>query len=363
MPVLQTSVIDNWLSDIFSAAGCPSDEARLIAENLVDADASGHPSHGIVRVPRYIDYIASKTVRPSCEYEVITKSGNLLLLDGQFSFGQVLGHHLVAEAEKLVTDTGLAMIGLRHAGHLGRIGAWAEFLADKGYVSIHFVNVAGSRIVAPFGSKQACLSTAPVAIGVPNEQGHFILDFATSRVAEGKILVSQKTGSKLPADAMVDGDGHDSDVPATIYGATAQSDVPDPRAGEGAIQTFGEHKGSGLGIACELLAGALTGSGTNAKDSSFCNGMLSIVMDGSRWEQHGSSSATIAAEINDYITMVRRSAPRQEGQTVMVPGDKERMLRAKAQQDGINLDNNIYAHLERISAQFSVQTPYSPISG
>ena len=357
MPLLQTTVIENWLSEMFTAAGCPSDEAKMIAENLVDADASGHPSHGIVRVPRYIDYIASKTVRPGCEYEVITKSGNLLLLDGKFSFGQVLGHHLIKEADTLVAETGLAMIGLRHAGHLGRIGAWAEYLADKGYVSIHFVNVAGSRIVAPFGSKQACLSTAPVAIGVPNENGHFILDFATSRVAEGKILVSQKTGSKLPSDAMVDGKGNDSDVPETIYGATAQSDVPDPRAGEGAIQTFGEHKGSGLGIACELLAGALTGSGTNAKDSSFCNGMLSIVMDASRWDAQGASAGAISAEINDYIDMVRRSAPRQQGQSVMVPGDKERMLRANAQKDGIDLDNNIYAHLERISAQLDIQTP------
>jgi len=357
MHIVSCTVIEDWLSEIFTKAGCPSSEARLIAENLVDADASGHPSHGIVRVPRYIDYIASKTVQPACNYEIITRSGNLVLLDGQFSFGQVLGHHLVAEADRLASDTGLAMIGLRHAGHLGRIGAWAEYLAEKGYISIHFVNVAGSRIVAPFGSKQACLSTAPVAIGVPNSDGHFILDFATSRVAEGKILVSQKTGSKLPPDAMVDGEGQDSDVPATIYGATATADVPDPRAGAGAIQTFGEHKGSGLGIACELLAGALTGSGTNAKDSAFCNGMLSIVMDAGRWEQDNSGTGAIAAEIHAYISMVRQSAPRTAGQTVMVPGDKERMLRAQAQSDGIKLDENIFSHLVRISQQFNINTP------
>ena len=357
MPILSSAVIDDWLSEIFTAAGCPASEARLIAENLVDADASGHPSHGIVRVPRYIDYIANQTVRPACTYEVITQSGNLMLLDGQFSFGQVLGHHLVDEADRLASETGLAMIGLRHAGHLGRIGAWAEYLAEKGYISIHFVNVAGSRIVAPFGSKEACLSTAPVAIGVPNSDGDFILDFATSRVAEGKILVSQKTGSHLPPDAMVDGQGQDSDLPATIYGETAEADVPDPRAGSGAIQTFGEHKGSGLGIACELLAGALTGSGTNAKDSAFCNGMLSIVMDAERWEQGNGSTASIASEIHAYISMVRGSAPREAGQRVLVPGDKERMLRAQAQSDGICLDENIYSHLVSISRQFDVQTP------
>ena len=122
------------------------------------------------------------------------------LFDGQYSFGQVLGHHVVREACEIVQSEGLALIGLRHAGHLGRIGGWAELLADQGLISLHFVNVAGSRIVAPFGGREAQLSTAPIAIGVPRfldsgESDHFILDFATSRVAEGKILVSLKTGT------------------------------------------------------------------------------------------------------------------------------------------------------------------------
>ena len=355
MTVFEMKRITNWLSNIFTAAGCPENEALQIAENLVDADASGHASHGIVRVPRYIDYIRTGTVRPKCSFEILNQSGNLILIDGQFSFGQVLGHHVVEQAISLARQTGLAMIGLRHAGHLGRIGAWAEMLADNQLVSLHFVNVAGSRIVAPFGGKEAVLSTAPIAIGVPDKAGHFILDFATSRVAEGKILVSQKTGTSLPSDAMVDGKGADSDLPSTIYGKTAESNVPDPRAGEGAIQTFGQHKGSGLGLACELLAGALTGSGTNATEKAFCNGMLSIVMDPQRWENEHQS--TIADEISDYVTMVRQSAPRKHGEAVLVPGDKERQLRANCAQKGISLDQTIVQQLVDISAELEVETP------
>ena len=86
----------------------------------------------------------------------------------------------------MVAADGLALIGLRNAGHLGRIGGWAELLAEAGLTSIHFVTVAGSRIVAPFGGRKARISTAPIAIGMPQEAGnHFILDFASSRVAEG----------------------------------------------------------------------------------------------------------------------------------------------------------------------------------
>ena len=79
------------ISQLFSVAGCPGEEARLIAIHLVEADASGHPSHGIVRVPRYMDYIKQQKVRPVCAYTTLMSSGSLRLFDGQYSFGQVLG--------------------------------------------------------------------------------------------------------------------------------------------------------------------------------------------------------------------------------------------------------------------------------
>ena len=356
--LIRTTEITTWLTDIFIAAGCPSEEAHLIAVHLVDADASGHPSHGIVRVPRYIDYIREGTVRPVCAYETLVELETLCLIDGQYSFGQVLGHHVVNRAETMCHKNGLGIIALRNAGHLGRIGGWAELLADKGLISVHFVTVAGSRIVAPFGGKQARISTAPVAIGVPhltknNETQHFILDFATSRVAEGKILVSQKTGSALPADAMVDKTGMDSQIPATIYGETATTNVPDPRAGEGAIQTFGQHKGSGLGLACELLAGALTGAGTNAHDRPFCNGMLSIILDPERLN----TDDQIASEIADFITSIRQTAPRKPEQPVLIPGDPERAKRADASRQGIELNATIAEQLKAISDGLGVSVP------
>lgn len=139
----------DWLKSIFTVAGCPEEEAVMIGTHLVDADASGHASHGIARVPRYIDYIKQGHVRPVCEAVTLMQQGPLLLVDGQYSFGQVLGHQIVDKAVELTAEHGLALIGLRNAGHLGRIGGWAEELADKNLISIHFVTVAGSCIVAP----------------------------------------------------------------------------------------------------------------------------------------------------------------------------------------------------------------------
>lgn len=348
------TIIKDWLAAIFTAASVPAEEARLISDHLVDADASGHASHGIVRVPRYIEYIEKDMVRPVCQTKTLLHQGPLMLIDGQYSFGQVLGHKVIDDATRLVHAHGIALIGLRHAGHLGRIGAWAELFADRGLSSVHFVTVTGSAIVAPFGAREARLSTAPVTIGIPHQDDdHFILDFATSLVAEGKILVSQKTGTPLPPQAMVDQAGKDSDDPVTLYGNTAFQDVPDPTAGTGAIQTFGAHKGSGLGLACELLAGALTGSGTNAKTRPFCNGMLSIVFD----SEHFDTEQIMQAEIHDFITSIRQAAPRETGGHVLIPGDKERQSRAKMAKEGVPLDEAILSDLIALSHKFDVAIP------
>ncbi len=348
----------DWLEAIFTAAGCPAGEAALIAAHLVDADMSGHPSHGIVRTARYLEWIEQGKMQAVARVSVITRSDPLALLDGHFSFGQVLGHEVVGLATEMAGQNGLAVIGLRHAGHLGRIGAWAELLADRGLISIHFVTVAGSRIVAPFGAVRPCMSTAPVTIGVPHldargASDHFILDFATSRVAEGKVLVALKRGGTLPADAIVDGEGRDSADPRDLYGSTADAPVPNPRMGAGALQAMGEHKGSGLGLACELLAGALTGAGTNAADHPFCNGMLSIVLDPARFAGDGG----IRAEVDAFIASIRAATPRDPARPVLIPGDPERSRRRICAAEGVPLEEGLIESLRAVSSRLGVGPP------
>ena len=157
---------------------------------------------------------------------------------------------------------------------------------------------------------------------------------------------------------MVDETGADSDYPVTIYGETATSGVPNPRGGTGAIQTFGEHKGSGLGLACELLAGALTGSGTNAHEMPFCNGMLSIVFDPTKFDQGNG----MRQEVEDFVTSIRNSAPRHQDQPVLMPGDPERIKRRVARMNGIELGQSICDQLTEISTELGVAIP-NPLGG
>lgn len=331
--VVNTGKLAGLLCAILEKAGCAGPEARIVADHLVDASARGHDSHGVVRISRYVQWLRDGTIHANRPLAVVADLGVLVHLDGQSGMGQRLAKEAVDMAIDRARTHGTGIIALRHAGHVGRIGAYAEQAADAGLVSVHFVNVAGSRIVAPFGAAEAACSTAPVAIGVPNAGGDdFILDFATSVVAEGKVLVAARGGKPVPEDALVDGDGQRTSDPAALYGETLGDAVPDPRAGAGALRTMGEHKGSGLALACELLAGALTGNGTNKAESGvFGNGYVAILIDPARLDDRGG----FGAEVRDYIAFVRGCRPAAGVEKVLIPGDPERARRAAALRDGL----------------------------
>jgi len=309
---------------IFQAAGGSRAEALEIASNLVAANLAGHDSHGVFRIPRYLDWLKRGYLRFGQHISVITENTVMASLNGNDGFGQVLGREAVEFGLAKAQPTGLSLVALRHGGHLGRIGAWAELAAEAGYVSIHFVNVANSQLVAPYGGRERRMSTAPVAIGIPNgKDDHFILDFSTARSAEGKILVAYESGKAVPEGNLIDADGKFTTDPLALYGKVNEGAAPNPRGGSGALVAMGDHKGSGLALACELLAGVVTGSGTVGGGTQPWNGMLSIYIDPKMIDR----AQNFPAAVSGYIDFVRSCKPQASVEGVMVPGDPERRCR------------------------------------
>jgi len=355
--IVHADALTTFVHRIFVAAGADEPEAQAIAENLVAANLAGHDSHGVVRVPRYLQNVSRGQMHFGRSVEVMIDGDAFSLLDGHHGFGQVLGRQAVEIGIAKARTGGIAVIALRNAGHLGRIGAWAEMACAEKLVSVHFVNVARSMLVAPFGGAERRMSTAPIAIGVFNPQGDdFILDFATSKAAEGKVLVALKGGVEPPEGSLIDASGQPTRDPAALYGVVPEGTVPDPRRGPGALLAMGDHKGSGLALACELLAGALTGSGTSGPGEGTHNGMLSIYLAPDIFDDGHEFGRAVA----DYIEYVRAARPKDPAVPVMIPGDPERRARRQRLAEGVQLPGETWASLLAAAADVGLDQDEEP---
>jgi len=351
MVTLQVQNLIDFVADVFTCADSSPEEARRIATYLTTANLTGHDSHGVIRVPVYIRWKKMGSVVPNQNAEVVVDTPSLAVVDGRFGYGQTVGPQAVRVGIDKCKKAGLAAVALRNAGHIGRIGDWAEMAAAEGLVSVHFVNAAGSLLVAPFGGVEKRLSTAPYCVGIPRQgQDPIVLDFATSIVAEGKCLVASRGGKKLPKGALIDSDGTLSEDPAVLYGPYTPDGPRDHTKGTGAIRAFGEHKGSGLAIICELLGGALTGTGATAPNRRFANGMFAVYVD----PKVVDTSNFFDGEISRYVEFIKATKPVAGVEAVLIPGDPERKMRAERTKNGVPLPDDTWAAIVNTAREVGV---------
>jgi len=342
MPVVNADQLMDFVAQIFAQLGCSPEEAARIGRYLVNANLTGHDSHGVTRVPRYAAWKRDGHLMADQVPERVVDTPVIAILDGKFGFGQTIAPQAVRLGIEKCREHGLSAIGLRNSGHVGRVGEWAEMAAEAGIVSVHFVNVAGSVLVAPFGGVERRFSTAPVCIGMPHPGGlPVILDFATSLVAEGKVMVASQGGKKLPPDALVSADGQLSGDPHELYGEYGPGPARDHNKGTGAIRAFGEHKGSGLALMCELLGGALTGNGASNPDKKWSQGMFSFYIDPVRIDPQD----VLPAELSRFLSFVKGTKPIDPKAPVLLPGEPEARMRADHLANGVPLPNDTFEAL------------------
>ncbi len=349
---ITAQALTDLVTEIFEHTSCSDQESRRIADNLVDANLTGHDSHGVVRTGRYVDWLADGVQLPDQTLDVLIDEPTLMLVDGQYGMGQTVGPLAVELGIERADKHGLSIVALRKSGHLGRIGAFAEKAAAAGLVSMHIVNVASSQLVAPFGSRDRRMGTNPYAFGVPRPDGPPVIhDFATSIVAEGKTMVALHGGPSVPDNALVGPDGITGD-PSVLYDIQP-GQRPNASGGPGALRAMGEHKGSGLSVMCELLAGALTGTGTAGPgDVRFANGMLSIYIDPIRIDPDD----TFASGVTDYIDWFLAATPLDEADPVRLPGDRERERRVERELNGLHLPVDLWESIAQAARSVGVSS-------
>lgn len=322
---------------VIEKVGSDPAEAKAVADGLVGANLAGHDSHGVVLLQTYVESVNETGLQLNQHAKIVVDNGSSIVVDGQRGFGQVIAGEAMSFGIERARAHGLALVALRNSHHIGRVGQWAEQASAAGLISIHFVNaIERPPIVAPYRGSDSRFGTNPFVCGLPATNGEpVILDMATSGVANGKIRVARNKGEEVAPGLLIDEHGQPTTDPNVMFTDGVR----------GSMLPMGLHKGYGLAVICELLAGALTGGGVHQDDmnitNTIINNMLVIIIDPAQVAE----GDVFAPHVDAFTAWVKASPMADPDAPVLVPGDPERQMRADRLLDGIPLDENTWGQI------------------
>ncbi|KIN73493.1 malate/lactate/ureidoglycolate dehydrogenase [Sulfitobacter guttiformis] len=331
---------------ILAAASGNVAKAEKVAKRLVDANLTGHDSHGVGMIPAYVDGILAQQLHPDADAKIVEDKGPFLLVDGQYGFGHIVAEQAMNHAIERAKSNHFAVLSLRNSFHLGRLGDWGAMAAEAGFICILYANVQSPRpIVAPFGGSDARFVTNPYCTAIPatEKTPMFLLDMATSTIAMGKARVANLSGNEVPDGALIDAKGNPTNDPSVMF---------DDRGGS--LTTFGQHKGFGLALLGDILGGSFSGGGAYLPEreipASITNNMLAILIDP---DVFGMAEA-FGVDMDRYAQWVKSSPPAPGVDAVQFPGDPERKTAQTRRANGIPLDAGTMAQLSQAAVKANV---------
>jgi len=330
---------------ILMAAGAPEQPARAVADSLVQANLLGYDTHGVLRLPQYVRQLRQGKIRPDASPEVVVDLPALAVVDGGWGFGQVIGRYAADLAIEKARSSGVAAVAMRASNHMGRIGEYPERIARAGLVGLAFCNSTG-ELIAPFGGVRPRMSVEVVAAAAPwsppeGDGRPFLLDMACSVIPEGRARLYRNRGLPLPEGAALDAEGNPTTDPAAFYGPPVGALLP--------LGGPAGHKGYGLGLLCELLAGSLSGSGCSGEpDAPWANGLLLLALS---VEAFGSAEAA-AQRAESLFARLKTCPPASGTETVLVPGEPEART-AQRRREGIPVDEETFRQIMATAEEVS----------
>lgn len=340
MPAVPAAALTDYIARIFAATGSPEDEARRVADHLVGANLRGHDSHGVIRTPGYVNLASTGVLKPGAAASVLRESASTALLDGGWNYGQIAAYHATELAIAKARETGIGWVSACNSGHIGRVGAYGEQVVAAGMIAFGGVNSPGTRLTAAFGGAHRRLGTSPIMIAMPGPTAEepFVLDMATSVIAEGKVRVAVNKGAQLKPHLIIDGDGHPTTEPRDFYGTGAN-----PK--QGALLPVGGdtggHKGFALNMAMEALSGILSGAGTSVEGQRGSNGVFIMALDPTRFTEAGTFVSMMAA----LVGFVKEPPYAPGVAEVLTAGEPERRTMADRIANGVPLDDETWKQI------------------
>ena len=348
---IDAGALIDFCTAVYAGAGVPAQDARLVADTLVQADLWGHQSHGVLRLGWYLDRIRNGVMKPVTTPEVVVDAGAIAVIDGHDGVGHVLAMLATHEAIQRAKTHGIGAVAVRNSNHFGTCMYYTRRVAAAGCVAMLTSN--GGPAMAPWGGRKKIIGTNPFSVAAPVNadatRAPFVVDMAATGVARGKIYLARNKNLPIPLGWAINGDG----APTT-----------DPQeAIDGIILPMAEHKGYAIAAMVDMMSGVLTGSGFlsavhspyKTAEKSNC-GHLMVAMDISKFQPLEQFHARMQAFVGEI-----KSVPLAKGfDEVFYPGEMENNSDAKFRHEGLLLPEDTIADLRRIAKETGLEAklPY-----
>jgi len=319
--------------EIFRAIGVSDEDAAWMAHVLVRANLQGHDSHGVIRIPQYVHEWRSGKLNPRAKPQILSEGPATALMDGEAGFGQIVAREAMRLAIQKARETGIASVGVKRSGHVGRLADYVEMASANDMVALLFVNASGAgQWMAPWGGREARLSTNPLAFACPATTTIPIcLDIATTTAPEGKVRVKRNRREEVPPGWLMDAEGRPTTDPEELY-----------RTPRGTLLPMGGHKGYTLALMVEILAGILSGAGhVREEPGPDFQGLLIIVLD----IAHFLPPAEFRAEVDALTQYLKSSALAPGFSQIMTPGEGEVLTERERATKGIFVEEDTWSQI------------------
>jgi uncharacterized oxidoreductase len=338
--LFQAPYLHSLTRRLFVAAGAAPAIADEVAMILVNANLAGHDSHGVLRVPAYLRQIEAGQLRPAAEPQVVREGPNTLLIDGAGGFGHYTAQRAMTLAREKAKAENVCCVSFTQVGHIGRLGEYAEMAARGGCLGLITVGGGSTKDihrVVPFGGGAGAgvLGTNPIAIGAPTgDDRPFVLDFATSVMAEGKVQVARSKGLPMPPGVILDKAGQPTTNPHDFYD-------------NGYLLPFAGHKGYALSLAVCLFAG-LAGN-FNPETQGISGAYLQVINIAAFVPL-----AVYQQNVRNFLDGMKSLPPGESVAEILVPGEPEYRSRRQRLAEGVPIPATIWAQLAEWATKLRV---------
>ncbi len=344
MPTVSADTLERFIRDLFEAAGVSGEDAATAAPVFVWANLRGVDSHGLARVPRYVELFESGEANPTPNITVDSTRPGVVVIDADRAPGPVALTRAADIAIEVARAQGIALVAVRTTVHTGAIGYYASRIADAGLIGLGIV--AGMPNMAYEGAAGASVATSPLAIAVPGTGEHptVLLDMATAVIALGKIAQFKRSGTPLPEGAATTADGTPTTDPN-------EAKIPLPVGGA---------KGSGLSLMFELLTSVLV-------TAPILTGFHGGAEGGRKHRQNATliaidpsavgSPEDFAANVDATVDTIHALPTASGSQRVLVPGERGAEAFEKRSASGIPVGDKLWAEMIGAADKLGVAVP------